>query len=80
MMAFERVVCEIYYKLGVYESYSERRIVLDYNHLEFETRADAERFLAENGYTREEAGGFSWKKHEAYQDAWITRNLREIKE
>lgn len=79
-MAFERVTCEVYYKLGVYEDYSERRIILTYNHLEFETRDDAERFLAENGFTREESGGFSWKKPQAYQDAWVTRHLREIKE
>lgn len=79
-MAFERVTCEIYYKVNVYENYSERRIVFDYGFLEFETREDAERFLAEEGYTFDESDGFSWKKPQAYRDAWITRHLREIKE
>jgi hypothetical protein len=79
-MAFERVTCEVYFLINVNEIYSELRHVNDYPGMEFETRADADRFLAEEGYSREEAGGTSWKKSQAYRHAYVTRHLREVKE
>ncbi len=79
-MAYQTVTCEVYYKIGCFEFYSDRRPILMYDSMRFECQGDAERFLAEEGFTREEAGGFSWKKPSAYQYAWVTRELREIKE
>lgn len=79
-MAFERVVCEVYFTLNVSEIYSEIRHVHDYPGMEFETRIDAERFLAEEGYTQDENTSFGWNKPQAYRHAWISRHLREVKE
>lgn len=75
-MAFERVVCEVVYKIIVHEVYSEYRSVTDYHDLNFECKPDAERHLAAEGYTRTDHG--DWKK--SYRQAYITRNLREVKE
>lgn len=78
-MAFERVVCEVYFVINVSEIYSERRSVDDYRGIEFAYKIDAERFLAEEGYTCED-GGARWKKSQSYCNAWISRHLREVKE
>ena len=77
-MSFERVICEVYFTLNVTEIYSELRHVNDYPGMQFETRADAERFLVEEGYSRTETGGTSWQKPQSYRHAHIGRYLREV--
>lgn len=79
-MAYQTVTCEVYYKITVNEVYSELRRVTDYSNLEFESQEDANRFLAEEGYTREEPGSGWWKKHQTYREAYVVRVLRELKE
>ena len=74
-MAFERITCEVYYKINTWEIYSEYRSTHDYIYLDFECQPDAERFLATEGYTR---GDYGW--YRLYQKAGISRNVREVKE
>jgi len=78
-MAFERITCEVYYKINTWEIYSEYRSTHDYVFLEFEDLPDAERFLATEGYTRGYTrGDYGW--YRLYQKAGISRNVREVKE
>lgn len=77
-MAFERVTCEVYYVINTYEVYSEHRVTHEFHGMTFESMVTADRVLAESGYTRDEAGGNSWRK--LYHHAYVTRHLREVKE
>lgn len=76
-MAFERVACEVYFVINTYEVYSEHRVTYEFRGMTFESAANAERVLAENGYTRE-VGCSRWGK--PYNYAYITRHLREVTE
>jgi hypothetical protein len=73
-MAFVQVICEIYYKIDVYEVYSTYSRVNDFFYLEFENSPDAERFLATEGYIKDKNEG--WVK--PYRSASIIRCIREV--
>ena len=76
-MAFERVTCEIYFRINCYENYSEYRRTMNYGDRVFESKEDAENFLLQEGF---EPVAQYFKKHQAYLEAWVSRHLREIKE
>lgn len=79
-MAFERVVCEVYFVINVYEVYCGHRRIDEFFDIDkFESYFDAELFLAKEGYIRS-PDNRRWEKKELYLEAWISRHLREVKE
>lgn len=75
-MKFETVQCEVRWYAQYGHSGNELSPVYETFGI-FESKADAERALAEAGWTRR--SDYDWRDHTGYGSAYIKRVLMEIK-